>query len=98
MSTASVDHIGSLRCTAVAPSVSENQRPVAASHALFSPEPEVFHMQPERKWKRLEVVVDSGAAVSVAPEGMVPWVQTQPSAGSQKGPTYVSASRDKLPN
>ena len=66
--------------------------------ALFSPDPEVNHIKPEPKWVKLEAVVDSGAAESVAPERMAPWVPKRESEGSRRGQTYLSASGDKLPN
>ena len=50
--------------------------------ALFSPETEI----------------DSGAAESVAPVQMAPWVPRQESEGSKRGQTYLSASGEKLPN
>ena len=66
--------------------------------ALFSPEPEINHIKHEPKWVKLEAVVDSRAAESVAPVGMAPWVPRQASEGSIRGQTYLSASGDKLPN
>ena len=66
--------------------------------ALFSPEPEINHLKQGPRWVKLETVVDSGAAESVAPVGMAPWVPRQESEGSKRGPTYLSASGDKLPN
>ena len=50
--------------------------------ALFSPETEI----------------DSGAAESVAPVQMAPWVPRQESEGSKRGQTCLSASGEKLPN
>jgi hypothetical protein len=66
--------------------------------ALFSPEQEVNHVRRAPQWVKLEAVVDSGAAESVAPESMAPWVPKQESEGSKRGQTYLSASGDKLPN
>ena len=43
-------------------------------------------------------MVDSGAAESVAPPSMAPWVQTKESVGSKRGQVYLSASGNKLPN
>ena len=65
--------------------------------ALFSPDPEVNHIKAPH-WVKLEAVVDSGAAESVAPESMAPWVPMRESEGSRRGQTYLSASGDKLPN
>ena len=66
--------------------------------ALFSPDSEVNHLKGEPKWEKLEAVVDSGAAESVAPESMAPWVPMKASEGSKRGQTYMSASGAKLPN
>ena len=66
--------------------------------ALFNPEEEVNHLRAERKWAKLEAVIDSGAAESVAPAAMAPWVPTKPSEGSKKGQCYMSANGAKLPN
>lgn len=66
--------------------------------ALFTPEPELLGFASQPKWKTLEVVVYSGAAESVAPEKLAPWIPTRPSKGSARGQTYVSASGEKLPN
>jgi len=66
--------------------------------ALFSPEPEVNHVRRAPQWVKLEAVVDSGAAESVAPESMAPWIPMKESEGSKRGQTYLSASGDKLPN
>ena len=66
--------------------------------ALFNPDPEVNHIKKEPQWVKLEAVVDSGAAESVAPVGMAPWVPKRESEGSKRGQTYLSASGDKLPN
>lgn len=67
-------------------------------HALFSLGPEVLGFEGQEQWKTLEVVMDSGAAESVAPERSAPWVQTKPSRGSTRGQIYTSASGEKLPN
>ena len=66
--------------------------------ALFNPEEEVNHIKVEPKWEKLEAVVDSGAAESVAPSSMAPWVPVRPSEGSTRGQCYMSASGAKLPN
>ena len=66
--------------------------------ALFSPDLEVNHIKGEPRWEKLEAVVDSGAAESVAPESMAPWVPMKASEGSKRGQTYMSASGAKLPN
>ena len=66
--------------------------------ALFHPDEEVNHIRAEKKWVKLEAVVDSGAAESVAPAAMAPWVPTRPSEGSKRGQCYMSANGAKLPN
>ena len=49
-------------------------------------------------WHHLETVMDSGAAESVAPTSMAPWIKVEESEGSRRGQTYMSASGDRLPN
>ena len=66
--------------------------------ALFDPEEEVHHLRSERRWARMETVVDSGAAESVAPSSMAPWIPTVPSEGSKRGQVYMSANGAKLAN
>ena len=43
-------------------------------------------------------MLDSGAADSVAPASLAPWIPIQPSAGSKKGQHYLSASGDRIAN
>ena len=50
------------------------------------------------EWVSIEVVMDSGAAESVAPADMAPWVPIQESAGSRAGKKYLSASGEVLKN
>ena len=52
----------------------------------------------EPEWVTIEVVMDSGAAESVAPSGVAPWIQTKESQGSREGREYLSASGDVLKN
>ena len=66
--------------------------------ALFSPQTEINHLKQGPRWVKLETVVDSGAAESVAPVQMAPWVPRQESEGSKRADTYLSASGEKLPN
>jgi hypothetical protein len=66
--------------------------------ALFCPEVEEVNHVKEVKWTKLEAVVDSGAAESVAPSSMAPWLPTKPSEGSRRGQCYLSASGAKLEN
>ena len=66
--------------------------------ALFNPDEEVNHIRAERKWTKFEAVVDSGAAESVAPAAMVPWIPARASEGSRRGQCYMAANGAKLPN
>ena len=50
------------------------------------------------EWVTIEMVMDSGAAESVAPSGVAPWVEIQESPGSREGREYLSASGDTLKN
>ena len=50
------------------------------------------------EWVRLETVLDSGAAESVAPSTVAPWVELKESTGSKNGQTYQSASGAKIAN
>ena len=50
------------------------------------------------EWVKIEVVMDSGAAESVAPADLAPWVAIQESAGSKAGRKYLSASGEVLAN
>ena len=49
-------------------------------------------------WVKVETVLDSGAAESVAPSSVAPWVKVRESVGSQNGQTYQSASGTKIAN
>ena len=48
--------------------------------------------------KRGKITVDSGAAESVWPDGLLPEVETRPSAGSKKGVNYIAANGSRMPN
>ena len=50
----------------------------------------------DKKWVRVESVMDSGAVAPVAPPSMVPNVKVVPSPGSIRGQNYTSASEHKL--
>ena len=50
------------------------------------------------EWITIEVVMDSGAAESVAPADMAPWVPIKESEGSRAGKQYLSASGEMLKN
>ena len=72
-----------------------NTRPLMA---LFDPEAELNYVPAATEWVKIESVVDSGAAESVQPVNMVPWVPMMPSEGSKRGQTYTSAGGERLPN
>ena len=65
---------------------------------LFDADSEVNTLDGEVVWHHLQTVIDSGAAESVAPPSMLPWVAVKESEGSKRGQTYMSASGDRLPN
>ena len=50
------------------------------------------------EWVKVETVLDSGAAESVAPSSVAPWVEVRESIGSKNGQTYQSASGTKIAN
>ena len=52
----------------------------------------------QRKWVKVESVVDSGASAPVAPPSMLPNVKIEESEGSKRGQKYISASKHKLKN
>ena len=51
-----------------------------------------------KQWTGGKITVDSGAAESVWPDGLMPEIQTKPSMGSQTGVTCVAASGNRMPN
>ena len=50
------------------------------------------------QWMKIEAVMDSGAADSVALAVIAPWVPISESVGSKRGQIYMSACGEKLPN
>ena len=52
----------------------------------------------EKKWVKVDSVVDSGACSPVAPPNMLPGVKVEPSPGSIRGQNYTSASKHKVKN
>ena len=58
---------------------------------------EINHVH-EPEWVQIDVVMDSGAAESVAPSNIAPWIDIQESAGSRAGRKYLSASGEVLKN
>ena len=74
----------------------EDQR--ADGHVLgfsWRSEPEEWN---NRKWVKVDSVMDSGASAPVAPPGMLPNVKVQESEGSRRGQQFTSASKHKLRN
>ena len=49
-------------------------------------------------WVKIRIVMDSGAADSVAPPTLAPHVKVAESPGSMRGQCYVSASAGRMPN
>lgn len=68
-----------------------------ALNAFFEAEPELNNVSVPQ-WRTVAMVMDSGAAESVAPVSLAPWVGMKESAGSRKGQVYVSASGERIPN
>ena len=52
----------------------------------------------DKKWVKVESVMDSGAAAPVAPPSMLPNVKVEPSPGSRRGQNFTSASKHRLKN
>ena len=52
----------------------------------------------DKKWVKVDSVMDSGAAAPVAPPSMMPNVKIEPSPGSVRGQHFTSASSHKLKN
>ena len=51
----------------------------------------------EKQWTSGRITVDSDAAESVWPEGIMLEIQTKPSVGSHNGVTYIAASGNRMP-
>ena len=51
-----------------------------------------------KKWTRVDSVMDSGASAPVAPPQVMPSVPIEPLEGSRRGQKYSSASKHKLKN
>ena len=62
---------------------------------LFEADNTLCHLN--NRWVKIEAVMDSGAAESVAPADVAPWVPMLESSGSKRGQTYMSACGEKLP-
>jgi hypothetical protein len=71
---------------------------------LFFKEPSMKELNPaitrveDGGWQRIKGVMDSGASESVAHPSMCPQYRVKPSAGSNAGQKYVSASGDVIAN
>ena len=65
---------------------------------LFVDDLQLNKVDDEARWQKIEAVMDSGAADSVAPASIAPWVPVAESPGSRRGQHYLSASGDRLPN
>ena len=48
--------------------------------------------------KKGRITIDSGAAESVWPEGLLPEIQTTPPTGPHSGVTYIAANGSRMPN
>ena len=57
-----------------------------------------INMAETTRKETIDIVIDSGAAESVAPASIAPWIPAAPSEGSKKGQQYLNASGEKLPN
>ena len=75
----------------------ESSTKSSSLHGLFNADVELNNVSMPQ-WRTVPMVMDSGAAESVAPLDMAPWVSMMESPGSRRGQTYVSASGEKLPN
>ena len=76
----------------------DETKPQASGELLnlsWRSEPESFM---NKRWVKVESVVDSGASAPVAPPQMMPSVKIEPSEGSRRGQRYSSASKHKLKN
>ena len=67
-------------------------------NSLFDADLELNQLAQGSLWLRLETVLDFGAAESVAPPSVAPWVKVEESDGSRMSQIYLSASADRLPN
>ena len=59
---------------------------------------EELHGLEQPEWVSIKVVMDSGAAESVAPSDMAPWVPIKEPDGSRAGQKYITASGEVLQN
>ena len=65
---------------------------------LFFNDSDLNSLGEKEEWVSIDTVVDSGAADTVAPVDMAPWVPLEASTGSKRGQTWQSACGEVLPN
>ena len=90
---ACMDHLTSEPCQCGSPPQSSTQALVGVLEVQ-----EQLHHVHGPEWVKLEMVMDSGAAESVAPADLAPWVEIQESTGSKAGRKYLSACGEVLHN
>ena len=73
----------------------EEDKPAEILGFSWRSEPVVYD---NKRWVKVESVVDSGASAPVAPPSMLPNVKIRPSEGSKRGQKFTSASKHKLKN
>ena len=73
----------------------EEDKPAEVLGFSWKSEPEVYE---NKKWVKVNSVMDSGASAPVAPPSMLPNVKVKPSDGSRRGQQFTSASKHKLKN
>ena len=83
--------------------VSSQVLPLLIDDTQADPETYIFEHLPWREksepgWICIKTVMDSGASKSVAPRKMAPGVPIEESPGSKRGQSYISASKEGLPN
>ena len=66
--------------------------------ALFQPSGCEVAATSDWQWVRMDSVMDSGSAVSVAPKTVAPWIPMTESEGSRNGVEYTAADGGKIPN
>ena len=90
---ACMDHLTLEPCQCGSPPQSSTQALVGVLEVQ-----EQLHHVHGPEWVKLEMVMDSGAAESVAPADLAPWVEIQESTGSKAGRKYLSACGEVLQN
>ena len=90
-------------CDYMVGSMGKPMMPLIIDGSCSRQDPLPLHSLPWRdesdpQWVRIETVMDSGAAESVAPPNMAAGVAIEESPGSKRGQHYISASKERLPN